>query len=60
MYNSIGQQVATLAEGVREVGAYSVRWDGRDDSGNELGSGMYLYQLRAGDFISTRRMILVR
>ena len=63
IYNLAGQQVAKLVEGVREAGTYTVRWDGRDDSGRELASGVYLYQLRTGDGqqqVETRKLLLVR
>mgnify|MGYP000459883126 FL=1 len=35
-----------LVEGVRQTGSYSINWDGRDDSGRALASGIYFYQLR--------------
>jgi len=61
LYNLAGQQVATLVEGVREAGTYAVRWDGRDDDGWELASGVYLYRLHAGDRrgVETRKLVLV-
>ena len=46
VYNLAGQQVAMLVEGVRQTGSYSINWDGRDESGRALASGIYLYQLR--------------
>ena len=46
VYNLAGQQVAMLVEGVRQTGSYSINWDGRDDSGRALASGIYFYQLR--------------
>ena len=49
IYNLAGQQVATLAQGAREAGTYTVRWDGQDDTGRELASGVYLYRLQTGD-----------
>jgi len=62
IFNLAGQQVATLVEGVREAGTYTVRWDGRDDEGRELASGVYLYRLRAGDGkqVTTRKLLLIR
>lgn len=41
VYNLTGQKVATLANGSREAGAYTLRWDGRDDDERELASGVY-------------------
>jgi len=62
VYNLAGQQVATLAQGVQKFGTYTVRWDGWDDDGRELASGVYLYRLRTGDGkqVETRKLVLVR
>jgi len=62
IFNLAGQQVATLVEGARETGTYTVHWDGRDDSGRALASGVYLYRLRAGDGkqVETRKLLLLR
>jgi hypothetical protein len=60
VYNLAGQQVAKLVEGAREAGSYAVRWDGRDECGRELASGIYLYRLRAGKRMETRKLVLVR
>ena len=62
IFNLTGQQVATLVDGVREAGTYTIRWDGRDDNGRELASGIYLYRLHVGDGkqVETRRLVLVR
>ena len=60
VYNLSGQQVTTLVTGPREAGTYSVRWDGRDDDGRELASGVYLYRLRTGTQVETRKLLLIR
>ena len=60
LYDLTGQKVATLAEGLRETGTYSLRWDGRDEDGRELASGVYLYRLIAGDRVATRKLLLLR
>ena len=59
-YNLTGQKVATLARGHREAGTFALRWDGRDDDGSELASGVYLYRLTAGDRAETRKLLLLR
>jgi len=62
IYNLAGQQVATLVEGMRAAGAYTVNWNGKDDRGNELASGVYVYRLRASDEkqVETRKLLLLR
>ena len=60
VFNLTGQKAATLAHGVREAGQYTLRWDGRDDVGQSLASGVYLYRLRAGDRVATRKLLLLR
>ena len=60
LYNLVGQKVAELVEGRREAGTHTLRWDGRDDEGRELASGVYLYRLRSGTKVETRKLLLVR
>ena len=43
-----------------EPGRYQGHWDGRDDRGQKVSSGVYIYLIATGDFISTRKMLLVR
>jgi len=61
IFNLAGQPVATLVEGARDAGTYSVNWDGTDDRGNELASGVYLYRLGASKQQGeTRKLLLIR
>lgn len=60
MFDLAGQKVAVLEQGYREAGAYAIRWDGRDEHGTELASGVYLYRLQAGAQVETRKLVLVR
>jgi len=61
VFNLAGQRVAALVDGQREAGTYAVRWDGRDESGRALASGVYLYRLRVGrQQVETRKLVLVR
>lgn len=64
IYNLKGQLIRTLALGQQTVGTYMTKdkaayWDGRDDSGEKVASGMYFYTLQAGEFKATKRMIVV-
>ena len=60
VYNLMGQKVATLVEGAREAGIYTIHWDGRDVSGRALATGVYLYRLQAGAQTETRKLLLLR
>jgi len=60
VYNLTGQQVATLVEGRRQAGSYAISWDGEDESGRALASGMYFYRLQAGEKVETRKLMLLR
>lgn len=55
VYNALGQEVATLADGERPAGVYDVRFDARN-----LASGMYVYRLQAGDYVAAKRLLLLR
>ena len=55
VYNLLGQEVATLVENWQEAGVYRVKLKEAN-----LGSGLYLYRLKANDFIQTRRMIILK
>ena len=56
----MGQRVVPLVEGVREAGTYTIRWDGRDDRGQTLATGVYLYRLQAGEQVKMRKLLLLR
>jgi hypothetical protein len=60
IYDIAGRHLRALADGWREPGVYSEVWDGRDDAGKQLSSGVYFYRLDAGDFVATRTMVLLR
>ena len=60
IFNLAGQEVVTLAQGHREAGSYTLRWDGRDGNGRELASGVYLYRLQVGGRVETRKLLLLR
>lgn len=56
-----GRRIRTLVQSSREsAGIHSVAWDGRDDAGRSVTSGMYFYRLHADLFEQTRKMILVK
>ncbi|MBN2288089.1 MAG: hypothetical protein JXQ83_02075, partial [Candidatus Glassbacteria bacterium] len=60
VYNLRGELVRALVDEVKEPGYYSVSWDGRDEGGREVASGVYFYRLSAGDFDQVRKMVLLK
>jgi hypothetical protein len=60
VYNCLGQRVRVLFTGNQPTGKHTVRFDGTDDTGAQLASGVYLYRLRVGDQQLTRKMVLLK
>ncbi len=60
VFNTIGQQVATLADGSFMAGHHQIQWNGCSSSGTSLASGMYFYRLQTGKAVINRQMILLR
>jgi len=60
VYNVRGQRVRTLLNENREPGHHSVVWNGTDDTGRALSSGIYFYRIVAGENTATRRMLLMK
>lgn len=60
IYNTIGQEIRTLVQKIQPAGEYVVHWDGTDNLGQKVSSGIYMYHLTSGDFSQTRRMMLLK
>jgi hypothetical protein len=61
VYDVRGRAVRTLVDGRPHVaGRHHATWDGRDDRGNVVASGVYFYRIRASAFTGTRRMVLLK
>ncbi len=60
IYNILGRQVRTLVQGIVEPGYQSVTWDGTDDRGRPVSSGVYLYWIQAAGFTQARKMLLLK
>jgi hypothetical protein len=60
VYNIAGQQVATLVNEIKPAGSYNVDWDGKDQHGRTVASGVYLYELQAGEYADTKKMLLLK
>jgi hypothetical protein len=60
IYNIIGQEVANLLTGNLPAGSFRATWDGKDMNGETVASGVYLYRLQVGDYVETRKMLLLK
>ncbi len=60
IYNILGQNVRTLVDEHQAAGYRSVIWDGNDDSGNQVSTGVYFYRIEAGVFNASRKMLLIK
>jgi len=60
VFNSMGQQVRSLVDAEQRAGRYEITWDGRDNMGSEVASGLYFCRLKSGDFGRTIKMVLLR
>jgi len=60
IYNVLGQKVKTLVDVHQLAGLYTVMWDGNDESGNKLASGVYFYQLIGENALITKKMTLLK
>jgi hypothetical protein len=60
IYNILGQNVRTLVDEYQDAANYTKLWDGRDDSGNNVASGVYFYRIRSGDFTDIKKMVLMK
>jgi flagellar hook assembly protein FlgD len=60
IFNLAGRQVREFVQRAGVAGRQQVRWDGRDEDGNRLASGIYFYQVESGKLSVTRKLVLMR
>jgi flagellar hook assembly protein FlgD len=60
VYDLAGRQVRVLAAGALPAGRYTFRWDGRNEAGSPVPSGMYLVRVDTDGFRATRRLTMIR
>jgi len=60
VFNILGQRVKTLVDREADAGQYQAVWDGADDNGNQVASGIYFYKMSTAGFVETRKMVLMR
>jgi len=60
IYDMLGRRVKTVVKTNQEAGFKSVIWDGTNNQGNPVSAGVYFYQIQAGDFVLTKKMVLLK
>ncbi len=60
IYNILGQNVRTLVKKEKEAGRFTLSWDGKNDSGEQVSSGIYFYRLSADGFSAVKKMTLLK
>ncbi len=60
IYDFLGREVRNLVNNIEQPGSHSINWNGKDGSGNDVSAGIYLYQIRAGGYVETKKMVLLK
>jgi GH18 family chitinase len=60
VFNVLGQKIRTLVDRVVAQGSAHTTWDGKDESGNHVTSGIYLYKMQSGNYLATRKMVFAK
>ena len=60
IYNVLGQEVTTLMDAFQEAGSHSIVWNGTNNNGTAVASGMYFYRIEAGEFSKTMKMMMLK
>jgi len=60
IYDVLGRSVKSLKNETMSIGSHTVIWDGKNDMGNSMSSGTYYYQIKVGDFVQSKKMIMMK
>jgi len=60
VYNVAGSEIATLVNSTMGTGSYTLTWNGTNDAGEHVSSGVYLYRIQAGEYTSVRKMVMLK
>ncbi len=60
VYDLLGRKIVGLIDREFEPGRYKFTWNGRDTDGNEVSSGIYFYRIKAGEYVETRKMMMLK
>jgi hypothetical protein len=60
IFNILGRKVITLFEDSKPAGDYQITWDGNDSNSQKVSTGIYFYRFKAGDYVETKKMLLLK
>ena len=60
IFDLTGQKIKSLVDDAQIPGAYEILWDGTNEQGNPVGTGIYLTRLQVGSFTEVRKMLLIK
>jgi len=60
VYDMLGREIAQLVNSNQQAGFKSVQWDATDSMGRPVSAGVYLYQIQAGEYVQTKKMVLLK
>jgi len=60
IYDVLGRNISTLVNGLQNAGYHSLRWDAKNNIGEAVSAGMYIYTIQAGDYRATKKMVLLK
>src|SRR5690606_23944442 len=60
VYDVLGREVVTLINGEHNAGTYTVEWNGKNNYGAQVASGMYIYRIKSGNFVQTKKMMMLK
>jgi len=60
IYNTLGQKVKTLVNQYQNAGNKMMQWNSTDDKGNEVGSGIYFYRIKADSYTAVKKMVVIK
>ncbi len=60
IFNLMGQEIKTVEDGYKQTGYFTVFWNGKDNEGQYVSAGVYIYTIQTGEFVDSRKMLLIR
>ena len=60
IYDMLGREIASLVNSEVSAGTHKVQWDGRNNQGQRVTSGAYIYRIVAGEFVQSKKMLLLK